>query len=153
MGLNAIKQINDAIKAEFSNKKVSAIDGIAKQQMNGNDGLRLMIYSDAKEPDLFVPDSDYDLQIAHLRNGGRSVNSSANPFKKLWTSEIDMIIISKQVKFYHILSILNKNITELNHVNFIFHFPMQISQSLIMSRFVSLLFQNILTELNLVEFL
>jgi len=106
MGLNAIKQINDAIKAEFSNKKVSAIDGTAKQQMNGNDGLRLMIYSDAKEPDLFVPDSDYDLQIAHLLTGGDVDKNDA--FKKTFINNVDLIVVSPFIKFYHILSILQK---------------------------------------------
>lgn len=105
--MNAIKQINDAIKAEYSNKRVSAIDGIAKQQMNGNDGLKVMIYSEQNiEPQLFAPDDYFDLQVAHLLTGG-DVDKN-DPFKKLYINNVDLIVISPFVKFYHILSILQK---------------------------------------------
>ena len=104
--MNAIKQINDAIKAVYSTKRVMAIDGIAKQQMNGNDGLKLMVYQDDSEPILFVPDDRYDLQVAHLLTGGNVDKSDT--FKRTFINDVDLVIISPFVKFYHILDILQR---------------------------------------------
>lgn len=104
--MNAIKKINDAIKAEYSNKRVSAINGIAKQQVNGNDGNAVLIYEKDKEPFLFKPEDSKFLQVAHLLTGG-NVDKN-DKFKKTFINDVDLIVISKDVKFYHILSILNK---------------------------------------------
>lgn len=101
--MKVISQINAEIIARFEN--VDAIDGIAKQVVIGQDGFKLAIYAKDSEPYVFTPDDNYDIQVAHwLKSGKKDNNSQFNSV----INEVEMVIISKYVKFYHIMDILDK---------------------------------------------
>jgi len=101
--MKIITQINDKIRELYPN--CDARNGIAKQIVNGDDGLRVAIFEDNDEPSVFVPDDEYEIQVAHIINGGRANNDSK--FGEM-TFTVEMIVISKFVKFYHILDLLNR---------------------------------------------
>jgi hypothetical protein len=100
--MKIIEQINAKIKEQYPN--CDAVNGIAKQMMFGSDGIKMMVYSkDNVEPIVFVPDDRFKIQVCHNLRGGRKDNNS--PFANV-INEVDLIVVSKYVKFYHILAIL-----------------------------------------------
>jgi len=109
--MKVIAQINAKIKEQYPN--CDAVNGIAKQMMFGQDGIKMMVYSKDSEPYIFVPDDRYKIQVCHnLRGGRKDPNSQFNQS----VNEVDLIIISKYVKFYHILSILESlNVTWISY--------------------------------------
>jgi len=109
--MKVIAQINAKIKEQYPN--CDAVNGIAKQMMFGQDGIKMMVYSKDSEPYIFVPDDRFKIQVCHnLRGGRKDPNSQFNQS----VNEVDLIIISKYVKFYHILSILESlNVQWVNY--------------------------------------
>lgn len=101
--MKIITQINDKIRELYPN--CDARNGIAKQIVNGYDGLRVAIFEDNDEPSVFVPDDEYEIQVAHIVKGGSLVANSA--FNE-YLINIDLVVISKKVKFYHILHLLKE---------------------------------------------
>lgn len=101
--MKIIEQINAKIKEQYPN--CDAINGIAKQMLNGSDGVKMMVFSNDSEPYIFVPDDNYQLQVCHVRRGGR--NAQDSPFNNV-VHEMELIVVSKFVKFYHLLDILYK---------------------------------------------
>ena len=101
--MKTITEINNKIRDTY--KTVDAVDGIAKMYFDAHEKAnRLGIYTENRiEP--FYPDYNYDIQVAHILSSGRA--NSDSKFGEM-TFNVEMIIISKFVKFYHILDILNK---------------------------------------------
>lgn len=101
--MKTIIEINSKIRENY--KTVDAVDGIAKMYFNAHEKKnQLGIYAGNKI-DPFLPDDNYDIQVAHIINGGRANNDSK--FGEM-TFTVEMIVISKFVKFYHILDLLNR---------------------------------------------
>jgi len=109
--MKVITKINAKIKEKYPN--CDAVNGIAKQMLFGQDGTKMMVYSKDSEPYIFVPDDRFEIQVCHnLRGGRKDPNSQFNQS----VNEVDLIIISKYVKFYHILSILESlNVQWVNY--------------------------------------
>jgi hypothetical protein len=63
------------------------------------------IFKENEEIFPFYPDDHYDVQVCHFLTGGRSNNDSKYGEMDY---TVELIVISKFVKFYHIMDILNK---------------------------------------------
>jgi len=75
--MKVIAQINAKIKEQYPN--CDAVNGIAKQMMFGQDGIKMMVYSKDAEPYIFVPDDRFKIQVCHnLRGGRKDPNSQFN---------------------------------------------------------------------------
>lgn len=101
--MKTIIEINAKLRETY--KTVDAVNGIAKMYFNAHEKKnQLGIYHENKI-DAFFPDDNYDIQVAHILSGGRSNNDL---FFGEMTYTVEMIVISKFVKFYHVLDLLNK---------------------------------------------
>lgn len=101
--MKQIIQINDALKAKY--KLVDAENAIGKIYFDGQSKSNKMgLYIENKEVKPFYPDQDYDIQVCHYLTGGRSNNDSKYAEMDF---TVELIVISKFVKFYHVMDILH----------------------------------------------
>lgn len=106
--MKQIIQINDALKAKY--KVVDAENAIGKIYFDGQTKTNKMgIFLENGEIKPFYPDDSYDIQVCHYLTGGRSNNDSKYAEMDY---TLELIVISKFVKFYHVMAILHElNIT------------------------------------------
>lgn len=101
--MKQIIQINNALKAKY--KVVYAENAIGKIYFDGQSKTNNMgIFLENGEIKPFYPDESFDIQVCHFLTGAR-------PFSDSKYAEMDytveLIVISKLVKFFHIMEILN----------------------------------------------
>lgn len=102
--MKQIKEINEALKEKY--KLVDAENAIAKIYFDGqtkSNKMGIFLYDSRIYP--FTPDESYDIQVCHYLTGSR-------PFSDSKYAEMDytveLIVISKFVKFYHVMAILHE---------------------------------------------
>jgi len=101
--MNIVEIINDRFEELYTN--IDARYGWCKQIIVGDEGLKVVSFDDS-EPKVFVPDDLYNIQLAHILNTG-SLDKS-NPFNNSFICEVELVVISPKVKFYHVINVLNE---------------------------------------------
>jgi hypothetical protein len=101
--MKQIIQINEALKAKY--KVVDAENAIGKIYFDGqtkSNKMGVFLYDSRIYP--FTPDESYDIQVCHYLTSGRSNNDSKYAEMDF---TVELIVISKFVKFYHVMDILH----------------------------------------------
>lgn len=99
-----LKKINDVIRESYPKSDLRY--GLLKQIfVDGRN--QYASFEDGKEPEIFTIDDSFELQIGHVLNGGKPVNGFGGFHH--YQHSFEMLVISKKVKFYHLMDILSKD--------------------------------------------
>lgn len=99
--MKQIEKINEELENRY--KLVDAINGIGKLYFDSHEKKNQMGIHKGREVTKFYPNDSYDIQVCHYLTGSRIKEQrfAESVFN------VELIVISKFVKFYHLMDVLS----------------------------------------------